>query len=120
MAIFECQVRGTDGIRLVKAATAVQARDHIVSAKAIGAERMADLIEGGTMLERPIPSVTADDQVNATNGVGIQNRDDGQPKAAHIMETPDGVDDGLIVDGKLDPSGALRQDVPVAGKGKSK
>lgn len=51
MAIFECQVRGTDKVRLVKAATAAQARDHIVSAKAISAERMAEVMSGDVKLE---------------------------------------------------------------------
>lgn len=52
MPIYECQVRGTEKPRLVKAATAAQARDHIVSAEAISAERMAELVEQGAKLEK--------------------------------------------------------------------
>jgi hypothetical protein len=92
MAIFECQVRGTDTTRLVKASTSAQARDHIVSAKAIGAERMAELIEDGVKLEKATASVTADDTTNKANGVGVgvENRDDGQTSEAPVMETPKG------------------------------
>lgn len=52
LPIYELQIRGDDKIRLVKAATSAQARDHIVSAKPIGAERMAELTETGVKLEK--------------------------------------------------------------------
>lgn len=54
MPIYEMQVRGDDKIRLVKATTAAQARDHIVSAKPISAERMGELIESGATLEKAV------------------------------------------------------------------
>lgn len=52
MAVYECKIRGTETVRIVKAATSAQARDHIVDARPISAERMADLIEGGAKLEK--------------------------------------------------------------------
>lgn len=70
MAIFECQVRGTEAVRLVKAATSAQARDHIVSAKAISAERMADVMGEGVKLEVAAPSTTSADLNGAANGDG--------------------------------------------------
>jgi len=45
VAIYKMQIRGSDKVRLVKAATAAQARDHIVEAVPINAETMADLME---------------------------------------------------------------------------
>ncbi|MBA2717725.1 MAG: hypothetical protein H0U52_00590 [Chloroflexi bacterium] len=52
MPIYECKVRGENKVRLVKAGTAAQARDHIVEAGPISAERMAELIEDGAKLEK--------------------------------------------------------------------
>ncbi len=51
MAIYKMTVRGEDKVRLVRAATAAQARDHIVSADAINAEELADLLASGAKLE---------------------------------------------------------------------
>ncbi len=70
MPIFECQVRGQDPVRLVKATTSAQARDHIVSAKAISAERMAEVMEGDVKLEIAAPSTTSADLNGAANGDG--------------------------------------------------
>jgi hypothetical protein len=52
MAVYECKVRGSTKTRLVKAATAAQARDHIVDAKPVTAERLGDLMEGGATIEK--------------------------------------------------------------------
>lgn len=52
MPIYKCQVRGEDKPRLVRAATAAQARSHVVSAETITAEEMADAIDGGASVER--------------------------------------------------------------------
>lgn len=97
MAIFECYVRGAAGVRLVKATSAAQARDHIVSAKAIGAERMSDLIDDGAKLEKATGNVAADPSSYAPGGPlhseshGADDeatRDNGQPSEAPVMETP--------------------------------
>jgi FixJ family two-component response regulator len=52
MPVYECKIRGSGDVRLVKAATAAQARDHLAEAKPISAERMAELIESGAKLEK--------------------------------------------------------------------
>lgn len=51
MPIFECKVAGADKPRLVKASSGAAARAHIVTAKAITAERMAELIAEDVKLE---------------------------------------------------------------------
>jgi hypothetical protein len=74
VAIYKVSIRGTETVRLVKAATAAQARDHIVSADAISAEQMAELIEGGAKLEKagePAPGASGGDANNGgENGGG--------------------------------------------------
>ena len=52
MPVYECKVSDSDKSRLVKATSAAVARSHIVQAKPITAERMAELIEDGVELEK--------------------------------------------------------------------
>jgi hypothetical protein len=52
MPVFECTIRGDDKPRLVRASSGAQARAHIVEAKPVKAERLADLLDGGATLEK--------------------------------------------------------------------
>lgn len=129
MAIFEMNIRGTDTVRLVKAATSAEARNHIVSAKAIGAERMSDLIESGVTLERAIVAVATETLVETVNvATTAALRDDGQPHEAPLMDTserPSDVEgmvtrDGeVIVDPTLPPADTNSVAVKSARKGRS-
>jgi len=50
MPIYEVKVRGEGVARVVRASSAAKARDHVVEAKAMNAEELADAIgKGGTI-----------------------------------------------------------------------
>lgn len=70
MAIYSCKVRGEEKHRLVRADTAAQARDHIVSAKPLSAEDLADEIEKGGKVEKAgeEPATTATQNTAEKNG----------------------------------------------------
>lgn len=50
MPVFECRIEGEELPRLVKASSGAAARAGIVTAKAISAERMAELLAEGVTL----------------------------------------------------------------------
>ncbi|MGN6124682.1 MAG: hypothetical protein ACTHOJ_17195 [Sphingomonas oligoaromativorans] len=52
MPIYKLTVAGDDKSRIVRAATAAKARDHVVRAETVGAEDLADLIEAGVTIEK--------------------------------------------------------------------
>ena len=56
MPVYELKIDGAEKPRMVKADTAAQARNTVVSATPITAERMAELLEEGVKLEKPLPA----------------------------------------------------------------
>ena len=60
MPIFECTAEGQEKPRMVRATSAALARRHIITAKAISADRMADLLGEGVTIE--IYSADGDDE----------------------------------------------------------
>lgn len=51
MPIYGVKVRGDGSKRVVRASSAAKARDHVVEAKALSAEELADAIEAGAEIE---------------------------------------------------------------------
>lgn len=51
MPIYEVKVRGDEKERIVRASSAAKARDHVVEAKALNAEELADAIGNGAAIE---------------------------------------------------------------------
>ena len=51
MPIYGVKVRGDDKERIVRASSAAKARDHLVEAKALNAEELADAIGKGAEIE---------------------------------------------------------------------
>lgn len=51
MPIYGVKVRGDDKERIVRASSAAKARDHVVEAKALNAEDLADAIGDGAEIE---------------------------------------------------------------------
>lgn len=58
MLIYEVKVRGDDKERIVRASSAAKARDHVVEAKALNAEELADAIGKGAEIETAIEGET--------------------------------------------------------------
>jgi hypothetical protein len=52
MPVYSCKIKGEDKVRLVKAASAAQARTHLVEAETVSAEELADALEGGATIEK--------------------------------------------------------------------
>lgn len=61
MPIYQCTVSGSTKPRLVKADTAAQAKSFLVDVKAVTAEELSDLIEGGATIEKAPPATTSSD-----------------------------------------------------------
>lgn len=63
MPIYRVKVKGADKLRLVRATSAAQARNHVAEADAISADEMADLLASGVELETastdPAPELPA-------------------------------------------------------------
>ena len=51
MPIYEVKIRGDENGRVVRASSAAKARDHVVEAKALNAEELADAIAAGSAIE---------------------------------------------------------------------
>lgn len=51
MPIYGVKVRGEEKERIVRASSAAKARDHVVEAKALNAEELADAIGNGSAIE---------------------------------------------------------------------
>lgn len=51
MPVYGVKVRGADETRIVRASSAAKARDHIVEAKALNGEEVADAVEKGAKIE---------------------------------------------------------------------
>lgn len=51
MPIYGVKVRGDEKERIVRASNAAKARDHVVEAKALNAEELADAIGNGAAIE---------------------------------------------------------------------
>lgn len=51
MPIYSIKVRGEEKERIVRASSAAKARDHVVEAKALNAEELADAIGNGAAIE---------------------------------------------------------------------
>lgn len=51
MPIYGVKVRGDEKERIVRASSAAKARDHVVEAKALNAEELADAIGNGAEIE---------------------------------------------------------------------
>ena len=51
MPIYGVKVRGDEKERIVRASSAAKARDHVVEAKALNAEELADAIGNGAAIE---------------------------------------------------------------------
>lgn len=51
MPVYEVTVRGEKVSRVVRASTAAKARDHVVDAVSINADKLADLIAAGATVE---------------------------------------------------------------------
>lgn len=51
MPIYGVKVRGDEKERIVRASSAAKARDHVVEAKALNAEELADAIGKGAEIE---------------------------------------------------------------------
>ena len=51
MPIYGVKVRGDSNERIVRASSAAKARDHLVEAKALNAEELADAIGKGAKIE---------------------------------------------------------------------
>jgi len=62
MPVYELKVAGSDKPRLVKAATPAAARNHVVQATSVTAERMADLMDDGVKLEKASAAAEAESQ----------------------------------------------------------
>lgn len=62
MAIYELKIEGAEQPRMVKADTPAQACNHVVTATAISAERMAALLDDGVKLEKLDPAAPASDE----------------------------------------------------------
>lgn len=65
MPVYAVRIRGQSDVRLVKAATASQARNHIVEAETVTAEELADYVDDGSVIEkatRPVDEEKADDK----------------------------------------------------------
>jgi hypothetical protein len=60
MPVYSCTVRGSEDKRLVRAASAAQARAHLVQAETVSAEQMADAIEKGATVEKANATPTAE------------------------------------------------------------
>jgi hypothetical protein len=77
MPVYELKVAGQDKPRMVKADTPAQARNHVVTAAGISAERMAELLDDGVKLEKAEPA-TAEAEGTAgaaTAGAGAEGKD---------------------------------------------
>lgn len=59
MPVYELKIDGAEKPRMVKAATAAAARNHVVSATPITAERMSELMEDDVKLEKASAEATA-------------------------------------------------------------
>lgn len=51
MPIYGVKIRGDEKERIVRASSAAKARDHVVEAKALNAEELADAIGNGSTIE---------------------------------------------------------------------
>jgi hypothetical protein len=51
MPVYGVKVRGDDKERIVRASSAAKARDHVVEAKAMSADELADAIGKGSEIE---------------------------------------------------------------------
>lgn len=51
MPIYGVTVRGEESSRIVRASSAAKARDHVVEAKALNGEEVADAVERGAKIE---------------------------------------------------------------------
>ena len=58
MPIYGVKVRGEEKERIVRASSAAKARDHVVEAKALNAEELADAIGNGAEIETASESET--------------------------------------------------------------
>jgi hypothetical protein len=52
MPVYKCKIRGDEAVRIVRADTAAQARNHIVEVDTMTAEQMADAMENGATVEK--------------------------------------------------------------------
>lgn len=61
LPIYKCKIDGDSKERIVRAETAAQARNHIVSVETMTAEEMADAIEHGATIEKAAKPTKADE-----------------------------------------------------------
>lgn len=52
MPIYKVSIKGSKDVRVVRAASAAQARNHVASAEAVTSDQLADLLDGGAVIER--------------------------------------------------------------------
>lgn len=55
MAIYKCKIKGQDGIKVIKAPTAAQARLNMVEATPMSPDEIADFVADGGEIIRPEP-----------------------------------------------------------------
>lgn len=77
MPVYESEVRGEPKPRLVRADSAAQARAHLVTAKTVTAERMADLLADGVKLETAGAEAQAEVQA-----------EEGEPRTGETSDQP--------------------------------
>jgi hypothetical protein len=91
MPVYEMKVAGQDKPRMVRADTPAAARNHIVTAAGITAERMAELMESGVTLEKASAAANAagaddkgdDNKGGAGEEAGEKPNDNANDPAAH-------------------------------------